>query len=60
MEYIQTLISMYAKRMTSDGEVVILLNITSTGRIIALGNYMESSHQTKGKPAIWLSVEKSC
>jgi hypothetical protein len=72
MEYIQTLISMYAKRMTSDGEAVILLNITSTGRIIALGNYirklgiialgnyMESSHQTKGKPAIWLLVEKSC
>jgi hypothetical protein len=50
---------MYAKRMTSDGEAVLLLNITSTGRIIALGNYMESSHQRKGKPAIWLSVAES-
>jgi hypothetical protein len=41
---------MYAKRMTSDGEAVILLNITST---------VESSHQRKGKPAIWLSVAKN-
>jgi hypothetical protein len=50
---------MYAKRMTSDGEAVLLLNITSTGRIIALGNYMESSHQRKGKPALYGSQLQS-